>query len=107
MSQSSIRTLPESGRLMPGDDVQQRRLAAAAAADQHHLLAGRHAKLGNIQHRQRSAIRLPKRLFQVFQVKHDEISIVPLGDGRVTEILRQSCPLMWADMNDLNLTLHG
>ena len=64
---------PHLARVGPadaGDDVQQRGLAAAAAADHHHLLAGRHAELGNIQHRQRRAVRLPERFLDVFQVQH-------------------------------------
>ncbi len=64
---------PHLARIGPadaGDDVQQRRLAAAALADQHHLLAGRHAELGNVQHRQRRAVGLPERLLEVLQEQH-------------------------------------
>ena len=64
---------PHLARIGPADardDVQQRRLAATALADQHHLLAGRHAELGNLQHRQGRAVGLPERLLQILQEQH-------------------------------------
>lgn len=54
-----------------GDHVQQGGLAAAAAADQHHLLAGVHVKLGDIEDRQRRAVGLDKRLLHVEEVEHE------------------------------------
>ena len=65
MSQSSIADFAAVRPADAGNDVQQRRLAAAAAADQHHLLAGGHAKFGDIEDRQWRPVRLDERLFHV------------------------------------------
>ena len=48
-----------------GDDVQQRRLAAAALAHQHHLFAGGDVELLDIEDRQRRAVGLDERFFDV------------------------------------------
>ncbi len=64
---------PHLARVRPADprnDVQQGGLAAAATAHQHHLLAGGHAELGDVQHRQARAVRLPERFFEVLQEQH-------------------------------------
>ena len=53
-----------------GDDVQQRGLAAAAAADQHHLLAGGDVEFRNIEDRQRRAVGLDERFFDIAEVQH-------------------------------------
>ena len=67
----SICTDARVGSADAGDHVQQRGLAAAAAAHQHHLFAGGDAKFLDVQDRQRTAVRLAKRLANIFEMQHD------------------------------------